>query len=337
MTQSVRLKLFADIEKKKMVIQSVKCFQTIMYRCTISLCLTLSIGFQLPIPSFANGICPTLSSVVPSESKLLGDKLIGLASVHRGRVRLHSIYKEFGGFIDKHWFAVVGEAPSEKTDDRALISLFSKNGYLCDIWIKKQYGQWVDEGTKLFNWVPANDSVDCKIDELQKRDSLLFVYPSIGHKFDRASLTPPDELMDTVKSFMSNLIVKYIKEANLKIFTKTMDERIVEIKIFHIGRRKNYWQFFVEAVVAPQGKVRERWQFETFSFVITATKGHIAVHRIDFLPSGGDSSGGIKLEASCDVNQDGFADIFWIRAGCCGYIIEYDGSRWVRLGHVTPM
>ena len=119
--------------------------------------------------------------------------------------------------------------------------------------------------------------------------------------------------------------------------SKSLYERVVDLRILPIGRIGNDRQIFAETTISPNGKVREGSRLDAFSLVMTAREGNIAVHRIDLLPGGGDASGRIILKAACDINSDGFADIFWIEAGCCGYIIEYDGASWVRPGRITPM
>ena len=76
--------------------------QTVNYN--VVLCIVLPIGFIFPTLSSANGGSPTLNAVPSADSRLLKGKLIGLSHMRRGKLQLHQIYTEFGGFVDKHWF-----------------------------------------------------------------------------------------------------------------------------------------------------------------------------------------------------------------------------------------
>ncbi|MGA1871738.1 MAG: hypothetical protein ACMUJM_24695 [bacterium] len=294
--------------------------------------------------AFGNGICGTLSQIPQSKTPFLNEKKFGFARINGDKVILllyyGSVFREgeeyFGDFNEKHWLSSSAIANMPNSFE---VSLFSKYGFVCNVKIKAQKsGKFGPYGEETYN-VEGQLSEDSfnRLKNLPKYSKVLFMYPSINSSVNsliNSTINNDDRILIT--EFSHQAISQYIKDNNLH---KNINLRFLktEVKIELIGGKETINQYAVVCKVGTRLAFKTFYTLlDTFFLIIEVAERKIIMRRIDFLPKGADSSGDIICEVIGDINQDGLADIFLIRAGCCAYVIVFDGEKWIQIGHTIP-
>jgi hypothetical protein len=286
-------------------------------------------------PAFADGV-----QVMPkSEIKLIGNRKFGFAMVFKQNVSLNFGENYFGEFNPQQWLSYselenLLDPKNEKNQIAGQVNLFGKNGFACNVKITKDI-----KGEGVFDGKISRDCAGRLLGspESTQMQFVLFVYPSFENfAVQSKKQTIPKEDKDIILSSIENLTNQYVLEKKVKnLNLKKLKARTTMDKI---GANINVSQYFVvnKAGSIESFQKNEYWNLNVFSFIVQISDGKLSVSRVYFSPSGNDSSGRISCDIIADLDQDGIIDMFYIHAGCCGYVILFDGEKWIEIGATVP-